>query len=278
MLKKLLVVLALLPGTAFAETVALDNGVPHTVPSSAENSINTYTLEVPPGMDKLVVILTGGEGDPELYVNFDEPFLQSEDPTAECASETFGAEETCEIDDPLPGTWYIEVFGDTDYGSAPGLVALAAVELQDDVDEEISGAEDSLNWYFIDVPSGQGHLNVATSGGTGNPDLFVGLDLFGAEECGSTGSGTADSCEIDRPAAGRWLVLVGGTGAYTNATLNAEFGTSRPDGGDGNNSGGAPSPALLGGLLLAALARRVTARRLGLFAAAAHQPRGFAQA
>jgi dipeptidyl aminopeptidase/acylaminoacyl peptidase len=252
MLRKLLVVLALLPGTALAQATALDNGVPVTLENAPQDSITTFTLEVPAGMDKLVVILTGGEGDPELYVNFNEPYLASDDPTVECASETFGAEETCEIDNPLPGTWYIEVFGDTDYGSAPGLVALAAVELQDDVDEEISGAEGSLNWYFIDVPSGQGHLNVATSGGNGNPDLFIGLDLFGAEECASEGSGTTESCEIDRPAAGRWLVLVAGTAAYTNATLNAEFGTSRPD-GPGNNGGGALDPAGLGGLLLLAL-------------------------
>jgi len=248
-----------LPGVTLAQT-ALDNGAPVTVPNSPEGSINTYTLEVPAGMDKLVVILTGGEGDPDLYVNFNEPYLASDDTTPECERNTPGPEHVCELDSPLPGTWYIEVYGATDYGSAPGLVALAAAGLQDDVDQETSGAEGSLNWFYIDVPAGQGHLTVTTGGGTGNPDLFIGLDLFGAEECFSDNPGTTESCEIDQPAAGRWLVLIGGTAAYTNATLNAEFGTGRPDGAGGNNSGGALDPAGLGGLLLLAflsLRRRI---------------------
>jgi len=260
MLKKLLTVFALLPGLAFAQATELDNGAPVTVPNSLKGSINTYTFEVPPGMDKLVVILTGGQGDPDLYVNFNEPYLASDDTTPECERIAPGPEHVCELDNFFPGTWYIEVYGADAYINGVRLAALAAVELQDDVDEEISGAEGSLNWYFIDVPSGQGHLNVETSGGLGNPDLYIGLDLFGAEECGSDNSGTTESCEIDQPAAGRWLVLVAGTAAYTKAMLNADFGTSRPDGAGGNNGSGAPAPALLGGLLLAALARRVRGR------------------
>lgn len=254
-------ILALLPGAALAQATALVNGTPVTVPNSAEGSVNTYTLEVPAGMDKLVVILTEGEGNPDLYVNFSEPFVGGDDPTAECFSEELGPEEICELDDPLPGTWYIEVFGATAYGNGVRLVALAAVELQDGVDETISGADGSINWYFIDVPSDQGHLNVATSGGTGNPNMTVGNDLFGEPECGSGDPGPVDSCEIDQPAAGPWLVRVSGTDAYNGVTLNAEFGASRPSGAGLDKNGGAPAPALLGGLLLAALARRLRDRR-----------------
>lgn len=248
--------LALLPGAALAQATELVNGTPVTVPNSAKDSTRAYTLEVPSGMDKLVVILTGGEGDPDLTVDFETPYAGSE-----CISDALGPEEICEIDSPLPGTWHIEVFGATDYGNGVRLAALAAVELQDGVDETISGADGSINWYFIDVPPDQGHLNVATSGGTGNPNMTVGNDLFGAPECGSGDPGPADSCEIDQPAAGPWLVRISGTAAYTGVTLNAEFGTSRPPGAGLDKNGGAPAPMLLGGLLLAALARRVRDRR-----------------
>jgi vibriolysin len=258
MLRKLIAAVMLLPGTALAQT-ALENGSAVAIPNTGAGTVNdprTYTLVVPNNMDELRVILTGGSGDADLYVNFDEPWLGGSDPDAnpDCESlDPAGPEESCTITNPLPGTWYIQVDAVTDYGGGVQLVAVAAVELADDVDETpISGADGDMSWYFIEVPASQGHLNVTTTGGNGNPNLNVGPNLFAGPECSSGSANTEDSCEIDQPAAGTWFVQITGTDAYSGVTLNAEYGPERPPNA-GDVSSGPMMPLTLGGLLLAGL-------------------------
>lgn len=258
MFRKLVAAVMLLPGTALAQT-ALENGIFVPIDNTGAGTVNdprTYTLVVPNNMDELRVILSGGAGDADLYVNFDEPWFGGSDPDANADCESLdpaGPEESCTITNPLPGTWYIQVDAVTDYGGGVQLVAVAAVELADDDETPISGADGDMSWYFIEVPASQGHLNVTTSGGNGNPNLYVGPDLFGVTECDSESGNTADECSIDQPAAGTWFVQVFGADAYAGVTLNAEYGPERPPNA-GGVSGGAMVPLTLGGLLLAALA------------------------
>jgi hypothetical protein len=260
MFKKLLIALLLLPAVASAQTV-LENGTAVVVPSTAQDQFRSYTLVVPSNMSELRVILTGGSGDADLYVNYNEPFLGGTDLTAECASENPGdAEETCALANPTPGTWYIEVNGATAFGGSPELVAVAMVELTDNVARTpLSAADGDEDFYFIEVPAGQGHLTVTTSGGTGNPNMNVGADLFSAPDCSSGSSNTTDSCAINQPAAGTWFVKITATDAYSGASLTAEYGPENAPGLD--SDGGALPPASLGLLLLAGLLSASGSRR-----------------
>jgi hypothetical protein len=258
MFRKLVAAAMLLPGTALAQT-ALENGSAVAIPNTGAGTANdprTYTLVVPSNMDELRVILSGGAGDADLYVNFGQAWLGGSDPDAapDCESlDPAGPEESCTIANPLPGTWYIQVDAVTDYGGGVELVAVAAVELMDNVPKTpISGGAGSEIWYFIEVLGSQGHLTVTTSGGSGNPNMHVGADLFGSPDCSSGASGPADSCEIDQPAAGTWFVKITGTSAYSGVTLNAEYGVERAD--ISTPAGSAMAPPTLAALLLAALA------------------------
>ena len=264
MSRKLLAALLLSPGMAFGQT-ALTNGTDVAVPAAAAGTVKEYTLVVPSGVTHLRVILSGGAGDADLYVNGGGKWLGGSDLDAnpDCESVAINTpEETCEIDNPAPDTWYIQVYGATDYGSGVRLVAIAAVELMDNVPETpISGGGGEVHWYFIEVPASQGHLNVATTGGNGNPNMNVGPDLFApGPECSSGSGNTVDSCAIDRPAAGTWWVQITGTSAYSGVSLNAEYGPERPPNA-GDVSSGALVPFTLGWLLLGALAAAARRRR-----------------
>lgn len=235
----------LFPGLANAQT-ELFNGFPETV-SGAQDSIQAFYLDVPAGLTSLEFITTGGTGDPDIYVNFGEPYLTTADPTPECESFNDGPEEYCEIVNPKAGLWYVEVYGFAAYTNT-NLLGIAARGLTSGAAVTIAGATGSASWFYLEVPGGQSKLTVGTSGGTGDPDLFVGDDLFGDPDCGSVEVGTVDSCVVNSPAAGRWYVLIYGFEAYSGVALLAR--TSAGGGG----GGGAVAPGALGGLLLAGLA------------------------
>lgn len=66
-------------------------------------------------------------------------------------------------------------------------------------------------YFTIDVPAGASTLDVSTSGGSGNVDLYV---RFGADpsrasyDCRDTGGGNNETCSISNPAAGTWHIGV----------------------------------------------------------------------
>lgn len=67
-----------------------------------------FTIDVESGMTELVVTTTGGSGNGQLYVNHgSQPSYWSYD----CRSTNSGNEETCVVDTPDAGTWYLSIFG-----------------------------------------------------------------------------------------------------------------------------------------------------------------------
>ena len=72
--------------------------------SAARGSTVLYRIFVPPGTTSLVVTLTGGTGDADIYVRRATPPTLS---AFTCASENGGNEENCTIANPATGTWYI---------------------------------------------------------------------------------------------------------------------------------------------------------------------------
>ncbi len=88
----------------------------------------------------------------------------------------------------------------------------------------IAGAAGSAMYYRITVPSGVTQLQVNTSGGSGDADLFV---RFGAApsrtvwQCASGSFTTTESCTVNAPAAGDWYILIHGFSAYSGMSLTA---------------------------------------------------------
>jgi serine protease len=86
--------------------------------------------------------------------------------------------------------------------------------------------------YTLVVPSGASNLSFATTGGSGDADLYV---KFGSApstsdyECGSFSPNTAESCSIPTAQAGTYHVLLYAYSAISSVTLTGSF-----TGGSGN--------------------------------------------
>ncbi len=102
----------------------------------------------------------------------------------------------------------------------------------------LSGTSGSERFFAVTVPAGATSLSIATSGGTGDADLYVRygeVPTYWMFDCGSSSGSTADQCDVSFPLPGTYYVMVRGFGSYSGVTLSA-------------SSGGTPvSPTLLRG-------------------------------
>ena len=74
--------------------------------SASQGQWQHYTLEVPAGSSTLTAVITGGTGDADLYVRAGQQPTTS---NYECRPYRWGNEETCTINNPQAGTWYVSV-------------------------------------------------------------------------------------------------------------------------------------------------------------------------
>jgi hypothetical protein len=118
---------------------------------------------------------------------------------------------------------------------AAAVVAIASVaygdpiELMDGVPVTgLSGAFGIEREFSIVVPAGQGELEISTSGGTGDCDLYVrrdGSPSYGTYDYRPFLFGNNETVVVTDPAAGTWYIMVRGHDAYSGVTLLA---TCRP--------------------------------------------------
>ncbi|WP_429149457.1 M4 family metallopeptidase [Aeromonas rivipollensis] len=80
--------------------------------------------------------------------------------------------------------------------------------------------------YTIEVPTGKSQLVIASSGGSGDADLYV---KFGAVPTGTSydcrpyKSGNAETCTLNAPKAGTWHVQLSGFSAFSGVSLKASY-------------------------------------------------------
>ncbi|MNJ22238.1 M4 family metallopeptidase [Aeromonas sp. A-8] len=80
--------------------------------------------------------------------------------------------------------------------------------------------------YTVEVPTGKSQLVIASSGGSGDADLYV---KFGSEptsnsyDCRPYKSGNAETCTLNAPKAGTWHVQLSGFGAFSGVSLKASY-------------------------------------------------------
>lgn len=94
---------------------ALTSGTSLTGRSGGEGSTTLYRIVVPTGATLLTVTTSGGSGDLDLYVR------RGQEPTTsafDCESAGGDNAESCEIEDPAAGTWYIVLEGFEAYSGA----------------------------------------------------------------------------------------------------------------------------------------------------------------
>jgi hypothetical protein len=90
----------------------------------------------------------------------------------------------------------------------------------------LSGAQDSQQYFSLEVPAGATDLQVAIFGGTGDADLYV---RFGALptltdwDCRPKLDGNNETCSEPTPTAGAYYVMLHGYEAYSGVTLVASY-------------------------------------------------------
>lgn len=92
----------------------------------------------------------------------------------------------------------------------------------------ISGAEKQQQFFTLDVPANATSLNFATSGGSGDADLYVRLGqrpTLDTYDCNSTSATSTESCDITNIQAGKYYVMVEAWNAISDVTLTGRYTT-----------------------------------------------------
>lgn len=86
-----------------AQAQAITSPLERTVSGEAD-SFQVIPLEIPAGTKTLSIAISGGTGDPDLYVRRGE---QPDFEAFDCRPWIDGSDEKCDFTDPQSGTWYI---------------------------------------------------------------------------------------------------------------------------------------------------------------------------
>jgi hypothetical protein len=89
-----------------------------------------------------------------------------------------------------------------------------------------SGTAGSEKLYKIDVPAGQDALEILTTGGTGDVDLYVrrgALPTTTSYDYRPYKVGNEETVNVSNPTAGTWYVMLRGYADYANVTVKATY-------------------------------------------------------
>lgn len=207
-------------------TTELQNNVAVTGVAAATGGDNDYFITVPAGASNLVMSISGGTGDADLYTKFGSaPTTSSYD----CRPYKAGNAESCTVAAPSAGKYYLKVHG---YSAYSGVTVKASYStgsgtggLQNGVPVTgLSGSSGQELSYTVTVPSGS-NLTIAISGGTGDADLYVRKDLAPTTtsyDCRPYLAGNNESCKFSA-ASGTYYIKVRGYSSFSGVSLQASW-------------------------------------------------------
>jgi len=211
-------------------TWRLENGeTVEDVGASGGTTPCLYTLEVPEGATRASFV-TRGPGSFDLFVGRD--YVPNED-LNECMSRTdFTSDESCFIENPQPGTYYLRPYADLGTAEVrvhanfcPGPMALSNGTAVDN----LSGWKgEGSCLYTVEVPAGATNLRLSTSGGTGDADLYVksgAAPTTTVNDCESEANGNSERCRFEAPQPGTYYVRLRGSSDYSGLGLKARYCT-----------------------------------------------------
>jgi bacillolysin len=211
---------------------ALTNGTAVTGLSDSLGGFKYYKLTVPASQTSLKFVTTGSSGDLDLYVKLGSA---SDTTSFDCKSESTTSAETCTINNPAAGDWYVTLKAYSAYsgvtltGTYTGSSGGGKVLTNGVASAAFSDAKGSWNCWTLSVPSGKSKVTFAQAGATstsGDADLYVQLNAqptTSSNKCKSAATGNTDSCSLTSPAAGTYYVCSYGYSAYTNVTLKGTY-------------------------------------------------------
>jgi len=93
----------------------------------------------------------------------------------------------------------------------------------------LSDSKDSQKIYKITIPSGATNLQITTSGGTGDVDLYVkygSVPTISIYDYRGYNSGNNESYSNPAPTAGDWYIMLNAFSAYSGVTLTISYSTN----------------------------------------------------
>jgi pseudolysin/vibriolysin len=211
-------------------TTELQNNVGVTGVAAATGADNDYFITVPAGATNLVMSISGGTGDADLYTKFGSaPTTSSYD----CRPYKSGNAESCTVAAPSAGKYYIKAHA---YAAYSGVTVKASYTaggggggsgLQNGVPVTgQAGAAGQELSYTVVLPAGSTTLTIASSGGTGDADLYVkkgSAPTTTSYDCRPYVSGNAETCTFNAPAAATYYIKLRGYTAFSGVSLKATW-------------------------------------------------------
>jgi pseudolysin/vibriolysin len=204
-------------------TTELQNNVAVTGVAAATGADNDYFITVPTGASNLVMSISGGTGDADLYTKFGSaPTTSSYD----CRPYKTGNSESCSVAAPQAGKYYIKVHG---YSSYSGVTVKASYATGGGSG---GGSTNSVslptvttgNWsptYTETVQAGH-TATFAISGGTGDADLYAragSAPTTSAYSCRPYKTGNNESCTFTPSTTTTYYIKVRAYQTYSGVTL-----------------------------------------------------------
>lgn len=197
--------------------------------SGVAGSSQYFSIKIPEGATNLVIAISGGSGDADLFVQLGELPTPG---SYSCGSQGIDSSESCQYSLPPPGVYYIQVYGFTSYSNVtlsvnydlepPSVVSLGRGETVYD----LADATGSQRYFSIDLPAGASNLVVRTFGGYGDADLYVragGLPTLYEFDCGSWDSGNYEECIFQEPAPASHYILLDAYTSYSEVALFVDY-------------------------------------------------------
>jgi len=162
----------------------LTNGVAQSI-SGAQDSENSYTVEVPAGASNLRIETNGGSGDADLHVKFGSAATQS---NYDCRPYKSGNNEVCEITNVQAGTYHIMVRGYNAYttnltasftepggstGNVPDMCAVQGPQSSGEVQDGQAICLGTADPIWLTIPEVNEFSSIAISTGNGSGDLSI---------------------------------------------------------------------------------------------------------
>ncbi|WP_444998211.1 PKD domain-containing protein [Aliikangiella sp. IMCC44359] len=243
----------------------LENGVAKTGLSGSTNDESRYYIDVPNGASNLVIQITGGSGDADLYVKRGSEPQKSDGANNQCRPYKNGNEEECTEANPSSGRWHVMLVAynsysnvslTASYDSSSNQVPVAkvngpytgsvnkAVRFSSNGSSDPDGSISSYSWNFGDgnTSASANPTHTYRSEGTYNVTLKV-TDNSGASSSEAKTTATISASSTNKvpvaEANGPYSGTVGTKIAFSKAGSNDPDGTIASyawDFGDGSSS------------------------------------------
>lgn len=236
---------------AYDDVPVIEDEVPIEELDGTLGSETFFKIRVPSGRSVLEISIAEGVGNCDLYVRYGaKPTLVEWDYRPYLS----GNDESVKISRPQTGNWYIMLRARQPYGDVTLLADhwfSGSVTLLDSgvPETDISDVENGEKYFRLIVPSGQATLEIETSGGVGDADLYVKVDSMPTirdYDYRPYQIGNDEKVTIENPPSGNYLIMVRGYRAYTGLTLVATFETGTTPGKVTPLTNGVPVTGLAG--------------------------------